>query len=218
MLVSAEDVQLLEVRAHLKHVQNLSPYASTVVIALPAAALPTTKQKRVQESLKSMQESLQASQASQEASLRQGFESGFERLRLDITASSGNMPENVHELIKERDAAIKERDATIKERDDQIKGLSAEVSRLKAELLQATGGIGGEGAAASAAAPESIAEPTNLKEALEGIKEIEDLLDAADGSVSVSGNVITCAKVVLKLVQAIPGVGTIAGPLVEALG
>ena len=39
--VSAEDVQLLEVRAHLEHAQNLSPYASTIVIALPAAALPT---------------------------------------------------------------------------------------------------------------------------------------------------------------------------------
>ena len=61
-------------------------------------------------------------------------------------------------------------------------------------------------------------EATDMQGVLDGISELEELIERADDKADIAGYAITCAKGLLKLVAAVPGVGSIAEPLVDALG
>ena len=74
------------------------------------------------------------------------------------------------------------------------------------------GGSGGGGAAAEEAFAAS-----NIKEALDGVDKLEEMLDAADGKADVAGHVLSCAGVVLKLASGVPGIGSIAKPFLECI-
>ena len=60
-------------------------------------------------------------------------------------------------------------------------------------------------------------EATDMQGVLDGISELEELIERADDKADIAGCAITCAKGLLKLVAAVPGVGSIAAPLVDAL-
>ena len=74
------------------------------------------------------------------------------------------------------------------------------------------GGSGSGGAAAEEAFAAS-----NIKEALDGVDKLEEMLDAADGNADVAGHVLSCAGAVLKLASGVPGVGSIAKPFLECI-
>ena len=93
----------------------------------------------------------------------------------------------------------------------------------------AASGGGGDGGAAvnnvgdgsskmSSNSSKLAGEATDMQGVLDGISELEELIERADDKADIAGCAITCAKGLLKLVAAVPGVGSIATPLVDALG
>ena len=76
---------------------------------------------------------------------------------------------------------------------------------------------GGGAASNGGAAAEEAFAASNIKEALDGVDKLEEMLDAADGNADVAGHVLSCAGAVLKLASGVPGVGSIAKPFLECI-
>ena len=76
---------------------------------------------------------------------------------------------------------------------------------------------GGGAASNGGAGAEEVFAASNIKEALDGVDKLEEMLDAADGNADVAGHVLSCAGAVLKLASGVPGVGSIAKPFLECI-
>ena len=95
-------------------------------------------------------------------------------------------------------------------------GVSAGSARPPVPAKSAADSGGGAASGSGAAAEEAFA-ASNIKEALDGVDKLEEMLDAADGNADVAGHVLSCAGAVLKLASGVPGVGSIAKPFLECI-
>ena len=74
------------------------------------------------------------------------------------------------------------------------------------------------GGAAEEALSSNANVPPEFQKALEGLDQLEEMLDSAEDKANTAKLAMGVAKTVLKLVGSVPGVGSLVGPLVDGIG